>query len=75
MITKVLHYDTKQKVKDIEIHKGASEYAESFRYYANKDKFYDVDLHYTYFDVFGNDELLYRYCLIENETLDDYAEL
>lgn len=74
MITKVLTYNSNQEIREIEVYNGANEYVESFQYYDN-NKVYDVDLHDTYFDVLDKDRLVYRYCLIENESLDDYAKL
>lgn len=74
MITKVLTYNTEQEIREVEVYNGANEYVEGFQYYYNS-KVYDVDLNDTYFDVLDKDRLVYRYCLIENGSLEDYAKL
>ena len=74
MITKVLTYNTKQEIREVEVYNGANDYVESFQYYYN-NSVYDVDLQDTYFDVLDKDRLVYRYKLIENESLEDYAKL
>lgn len=74
MITKVLTYNTEQEIREVEVYNGANEYVESYQYFSNH-KVYDVDLNDTYFDVLDKDRLVYKYCLIENESLEDYAKL
>lgn len=77
MITKVIDYDNNQKVNDITIYKGAAKYVEGFKYHWRVGS--KLDIHDTCFNVIddyeGKNKLICTYCLIENETIDDYAKL
>lgn len=73
MITKVLGYDGNQKVNSVNIYEGSARYIGDYKWIHIVCP--DIDLHDTYYDVFDNGKLIMKYCLIENESLDDYAKL
>ena len=73
MITKILTYNTKQEVREVEVYNGANDYVEDYNYYC-RSKYYSVALHDTYFEVFDKDRLVCKYYLLE-ESIEDYAKL